>query len=71
MNLIGGMGVIESPNYPRIYPSNLVCTYSITAPAGATIEFVFEEVDLQEDSRCRWDYVEILQGFSFGQVVSQ
>ena len=38
----GEEAYIESPNYPQPYPSNLACSWLITAPEGQAVELRFE-----------------------------
>jgi cubilin len=44
--------LIQSPNYPASYPTNLECEWTIYAPDGHFITFNFEQIDLPESSNC-------------------
>lgn len=67
----GLSGVIESPNFPNVYPHNRNCTWTISAPLGNTINITFSHFDVEEHSvspdtsvapgTCVFDYVEIRQ----------
>ena len=47
MKIASSQGVISSPGYPISYPSNAVCRYEITVPAGQRVKLVF--TDLQTE----------------------
>ncbi|OWA55535.1 hypothetical protein BV898_19919, partial [Hypsibius exemplaris] len=34
--------VIQSPNYPNQYQDNVLCTWTITSPAGTGLTFIAE-----------------------------
>ncbi|XP_056155801.1 cubilin [Lampris incognitus] len=63
--LISGQrhGVVESLNYPNTYPSNLLCSWTIQAITGNTINYTFTAFDLERTSvTCTYDYVKLFNG---------
>ena len=51
---------LTSPNYPNNYPSNVrSCITKIYADESQQIQLYFEEFDLEADSSCRYDYLEV------------
>lgn len=58
----GSSGIIKSPNYPNNYPTNKVCTWTIKVGATEEIELEFLNVDVEGDSNCRYDYIEVRDG---------
>ncbi|XP_078603936.1 uncharacterized protein LOC144877764 [Branchiostoma floridae x Branchiostoma japonicum] len=63
----GGMDVITSPNYPKLYPPNLDCWYVITTDPGHALQVTILNFDLPErstnndvtSSGCTDDYLEL------------
>ncbi|XP_066579431.1 cubilin [Amia ocellicauda] len=53
-------GVLESPNYPNIYPYNADCSWTIQATAGNTINYTFTAFELE--SWCFYDYIKLYDG---------
>ncbi|XP_061400318.1 cubilin homolog [Musca vetustissima] len=53
-------GVIDSPNWPRMYTSNLDCVWTITAPLSHKIELRVQNFTLEPD--CTGDSLEIRNG---------
>jgi len=52
---------ITSPGYPNEYPNNVdSCITTILANEGQHVMLEFEEFDIEEDSRCRYDYLEVI-----------
>ena len=39
-------GTLESPGYPGPYPSNSDCVWTLEAPVGFAVRFVFTNADL-------------------------
>lgn len=48
--------------FPRHYPPNSNCTWSITVPEGQTASLSFRVFDLEPDSRCRFDSLSVFGG---------
>ncbi|XP_030837266.1 dorsal-ventral patterning tolloid-like protein 1 [Strongylocentrotus purpuratus] len=53
-------GVIATPGFPTGYPSKLQCTWTISNVS--VIAFHFEKFDIEPESSCQFDYLEILDG---------
>ena len=51
---------ITSPGYPENYPINVECATTIYADQGQVIELDFEFLDIEDDSTCNYDYLEVL-----------
>jgi cubilin len=60
--LSSAKGAIISPNYPLNYPHNAQCEWRITVNEGSSIHIVFSDLDLEVNSECRYDYVQIYDG---------
>ncbi|XP_065365478.1 uncharacterized protein LOC135958499 [Calliphora vicina] len=52
---------IWSPSFPRQYPDNANCFTTITAPAGYRIVIEFEELVIENEQGCTYDYLEITE----------
>ncbi|XP_058443100.1 uncharacterized protein LOC131425318 isoform X3 [Malaya genurostris] len=52
---------IWSPRFPRTYPDNVNCLTIITAPPGYRIVLDFEELVLESEPLCAYDYLQILE----------
>ncbi|XP_048844396.1 procollagen C-endopeptidase enhancer 2-like [Brienomyrus brachyistius] len=66
-NLTGESGVIGSEGYPGVYPSNTKCTWKITVPDGRVVSLRFRSIDLESDTLCRYDYVDVYSDHAGGQ----
>ncbi|XP_050429193.1 uncharacterized protein LOC126838643 isoform X2 [Adelges cooleyi] len=53
---------VSSPGFPQPYPDNLDCTVSLEVPHDYQIEVEFEELILENESTCSYDYVELIAG---------
>ncbi|KAK9876709.1 hypothetical protein WA026_014948 [Henosepilachna vigintioctopunctata] len=51
----------SSPGFPRQYPDNVDCNTYILAPPGYQILLDFEELVLENEPTCSYDYLEILE----------
>lgn len=60
----GLAGDISSPSAGGAYHHNLECEYLIQVPAGSRISLTFQEFELEHDSSCNFDYLEIYEGAS-------
>lgn len=63
----GHNGVIESPNFPNDYPSNMNCNWIIDVPEGNKINLTFSHFDLENigsesSENCVDDYLVIKEG---------
>ncbi|NP_999767.2 protein SpAN precursor [Strongylocentrotus purpuratus] len=52
-------GEITSPNYPNNYDDNTACVYEIEGPYGSTIELTLLDLDIETETLCRYDAVEV------------
>lgn len=57
-------GIITSPYYPNEYPGIAECRYEICAPLGFAIELDFEDMDIEQNSECIHDFIQIFDGHS-------
>uniref|UniRef100_H3B0V0 CUB domain-containing protein n=1 Tax=Latimeria chalumnae TaxID=7897 RepID=H3B0V0_LATCH len=55
-------GEFKSPNYPRYYPSNSDCYWTIVAPKEYMISLEMEDFKLEFSFGCEVDYVSIRDG---------
>ena len=53
---------VRSPVHPDSYFHNTNCTWVITAPEGQVVEVKFDFLELESNSRCRYDYVAAYDG---------
>lgn len=53
---------IESPNYPQLYLPNKVCVWVISVPASYQVALEFYSFDLEPNSVCRRDFIEVRDG---------
>ena len=60
--ITGQSGVIQSPNYPRPYPNSADITWVLMGPSAGRISITFKTFSLEEDSACRYDFVELRDG---------
>ena len=56
-------GILTSPSYPRNYPDNADCIYTISQPVAPYISISFLHMDLDCEGRPA-DYVELRDGDS-------
>ncbi|XP_033885179.1 procollagen C-endopeptidase enhancer 2-like [Acipenser ruthenus] len=66
-NLTGESGFIGSEGFPGVYPPNTKCVWKITVPEGKVVVLSFRFIDLESDSLCRYDYVDVYNGQANGQ----
>ncbi|XP_034025114.1 cubilin [Thalassophryne amazonica] len=63
--LISGQyrGMLESLNFPNNYPFNSLCSWTIQATSGNTINYTFTAFQLERSSsNCNYDYVKLYNG---------
>ncbi|CAO2635354.1 Membrane frizzled-related protein [Lemmus lemmus] len=65
-NLTGLHGVFSTPNYPQHYPQQQFCTWYISVPVGYSIGLQFHNFSLEEQTECKFDYVEVYEASSSG-----
>ncbi|CAH1179710.1 unnamed protein product [Phaedon cochleariae] len=56
--------LVSSPGFPRQYPDNANCDIDITATPGFRIILDFEELVLENESSCSYDYLLIMESFN-------
>ncbi|KAL4635859.1 procollagen C-endopeptidase enhancer 2-like [Arapaima gigas] len=66
-NMTRASGVFGSPGYPGVYPPNTKCVWKITVPEGRVVALTFRSIDLESDSLCRYDYVDVYSDYLNGQ----
>lgn len=64
-NYFSPSGVIKSPNFPNPYDPELECIWIITVNRGEQIQLNVTDFVL-ESNNCRYDFLEIRNGRSFG-----
>uniref|UniRef100_A0A8C4D9G2 Cubilin n=1 Tax=Dicentrarchus labrax TaxID=13489 RepID=A0A8C4D9G2_DICLA len=64
-------GAFNSPNYPDAYPPNVECVWTIRSSPGNRLQLSFIMFQLQGDSGCQNDYLEIREGNSTGPLVDR
>lgn len=52
---------ITSPGYPRFYPDNVNCFTFIAAPNGYRILIEYEELVVEHEPQCAYDFVEMFE----------
>lgn len=52
---------LTSPGFPRFYPDNVNCVTFIVAPSGYRILIEFEELVLEQEPQCTYDYLEMFE----------
>ncbi|XP_034938584.1 cubilin [Chelonus insularis] len=57
-------GDIISPYYPQPYTRSSECIWKIAVAAGSRIQILFIDLELEEHSKCRFDYLEIYEGLN-------
>ncbi|XP_076818167.1 uncharacterized protein LOC143463537 [Clavelina lepadiformis] len=60
--LTNASGVLASPNFPDHYPNSVLCSTTILAPADHVIAILFLNFQLESESLCDFDYLEITDG---------
>ncbi|KAK5642078.1 hypothetical protein RI129_008245 [Pyrocoelia pectoralis] len=55
---------VTSPSFPRQYPDNVLCETEVSAPSGYRLILDFEELVLESEPSCSYDYLEILENFA-------
>lgn len=55
-------GSISSPNFPLPYGDNGFCVWHIIVNQGSTISVKLEEMDIESEEDCNYDYLELLDG---------
>ncbi|XP_074466312.1 procollagen C-endopeptidase enhancer a [Sebastes fasciatus] len=61
-DLVSDSGFVGSEGFPSFYKPNSKCTWRITVPEGTVVMLTFRIFDLEADSQCRYDYLDIYNG---------
>ncbi|XP_076027535.1 cubilin [Genypterus blacodes] len=64
-------GAFNSPNYPDAYPPNMECVWTIRSSPGNRLQLSFIVFQLQGDTQCSKDFLEIREGNSTGPLVDR
>uniref|UniRef100_A0A1A8RFN1 Procollagen C-endopeptidase enhancer n=1 Tax=Nothobranchius rachovii TaxID=451742 RepID=A0A1A8RFN1_9TELE len=65
-DLVAESGFVGSEGFPNFYKPNSKCIWRITVPEGNVVTLSFRIFDLEADSQCRYDYLEVYNGHSNG-----
>ncbi|XP_031713126.1 procollagen C-endopeptidase enhancer a [Anarrhichthys ocellatus] len=63
-DLVIDSGFVGSEGFPSFYKPNSKCTWRITVPEGNVVMLSFRIFDLEADSQCRYDYLDVYNGNS-------
>ncbi|KAL2094551.1 hypothetical protein ACEWY4_009270 [Coilia grayii] len=63
-NVDGESGFVGSEGFPAFYKPDSKCTWYITVPEGNVVMLTFRIFDLEADSLCRYDYLDVYNGHS-------
>ncbi|XP_054481809.1 procollagen C-endopeptidase enhancer a [Anoplopoma fimbria] len=63
-DLVTDSGFVGSEGFPSFYKPNSKCTWRITVPEGTVVMLTFRIFDLEADSQCRYDYLDVYNGHS-------
>ncbi|XP_069556740.1 procollagen C-endopeptidase enhancer a [Brachyistius frenatus] len=63
-DLVSDSGFVGSEGFPSFYKPNSKCTWHITVPEGNVVTLSFRIFDLEADSQCRYDYLDVYNGQS-------
>ncbi|XP_043916230.1 cubilin-like [Protopterus annectens] len=55
-------GLVESPNYPGLYPHGAFCNWTIQVTSSNTINYTFNAFNLENHASCNFDYVKLYDG---------
>ncbi|XP_058456836.1 cubilin homolog [Malaya genurostris] len=60
--LTAHQGYLYSPNYPKNYPSNQSCEWTIRINPGYTLQFQIEDIGLEKAPNCSKDFLQVYDG---------
>ncbi|XP_019714389.1 procollagen C-endopeptidase enhancer a [Hippocampus comes] len=63
-SLVAESGFVGSEGFPDHYKPNSKCTWIITVPEDKVVMLSFRIFDLEADSQCRYDYLDVYNGKS-------
>ena len=58
----GNVTYLRSPGWPRSYPHNLNCLWTIRAPDGMRVQFAIQRLSLETSFRCNYDRLTVFDG---------
>ncbi|XP_043114357.1 membrane frizzled-related protein [Puntigrus tetrazona] len=58
----GESGSLSSPNHPKPYPHQQLCTWHISVEDGHVVRLSFQNFSLEAQDVCEFDYVEVYDG---------
>ena len=67
--LNGTLGIITSPSYPGNYGNNHHCKWKIVASTGNRVKLVIQDMDIEREIYCRYDYIQIQNAVIYGSGV--
>ena len=44
---------LKSPGYPKEYPGNMYCTYSVPIPPGMALKITLDDLELEMGEDCK------------------
>lgn len=53
--------MIYTPVEDGVYPENLDCVWTVQAPPESVVQLTFLAFDVEQNSRCRHDYVTVYE----------
>lgn len=62
-------GTIASPAYPKSYPINVECNWSLRASPGNKMKLTIEMMDIDNSLHCNEDYLEIRNTNENGNLI--
>lgn len=57
--VLSGSGQIRTPYHPNSYPHDKTCEWVINQPQGSVVTLTFLAFDVEGNSECLFDYVEV------------
>ncbi|KAL3289762.1 hypothetical protein HHI36_023157 [Cryptolaemus montrouzieri] len=67
--LTGLSGMFSSPDYPRSYPSDTACEWTIQLAPGNEVSISFQKFNIPVSDKCNMDFLEIRQKNATGNVI--
>ena len=63
-NFTTANGLLTSPSYPNNYLDDADCVYIISRPNGSYVNLAINNMDIEHEPTCAYDYLEIRDGNS-------
>ncbi|CAL8142101.1 unnamed protein product [Orchesella dallaii] len=60
--IIGGYGVVKSPDYPKRYAHGVECIWKVTTELGTKVQLTIYDMEIERSHDCHWDGVEVYGG---------